>query len=69
MTHNSNVHYLHRCVDLPDLHEQLAQDARRTKLLRQIRREELNHDLRVIGWGLAAGTLAVVMFRLAQVLP
>ena len=56
----------HRIVNAgPLAYESLAEQHRKARLQRELQRD-LDHDLRVIGFGLLAGYAAVCIFRLSQ---
>jgi hypothetical protein len=67
----SNIYPLHRNAWTAEIERRLRDD-RPVHLdieeLRQRRSDqaETDADLRIIGWGLAAGAMCVVIFRLAQ---
>ena len=44
---------------------ELAEQHRKARLQRELQRD-LDHDLRIIGWGMAAAYFAVCIFRLSQ---
>ena len=48
-----------------NLYESLAEQHRKARLQRELQRD-LDHDLRIIGWGMAAAYFAVCIFRLSQ---